>query len=71
MTVISEKEMQDKRKKVEAVFQLFGLGKPSYTPQSLILTDNNNETHLIDENNFDYLQEAIKLITCAQNGPMD
>ena len=71
MTVINEKEMQDKRKKVEAVFQLFGLGKPSYTPQSLILTDNNNETHLIDANNFDYLQEAIKLVTCAQNGPMD
>lgn len=71
MTVINEKEMQDKRKKVEAVFQLFGLGKPSYTPQSLILTDNNNETHLIDANNFDYLQNAIKLITCAQNGPMD
>lgn len=71
MTVINEKEMQDKRKKVEAVFQLFGLGKPSYTPQSLILTDNNNEAHLIDANNFDYLQNAIKLITCAQNGPMD
>ena len=71
MTVINQKEMQDKRKKVEDVFQLFGLGKPSYTPQSLILTDNNNETHLIDENNFDYLQNAIKLITCAQNGPMD
>lgn len=71
MTVINEKEMQDKRKKVEAVFQLFGLGKPSYTPQSLILTDNNNETHLIDANNFDYLQNAIKLVTCAQNGPMD
>ena len=71
MTVINEKEMQDKRKKVEAVFQLFGLGKPSYTPQSLILTDNNNETHLIDANNFDYLQDAIKLVTCAQNGPMD
>lgn len=71
MTVINEKEMQDKRKKVESVFQLFGLGKPSYTPQSLILTDNNNETHLIDANNFDYLQNAIKLITCAKEGPMD
>lgn len=71
MTVINQNEMQDKRKKVNSVFQIFGLGKPSYTPQSLILTDNNNESHLIDENNFDYLQEAIKLVTCAQNGPMD
>lgn len=71
MTVINQKEMQDKRKRVDSVFQIFGLGKPNYTPQSLILTDNNNESHLIDENNFDYLQEAIKLVTCAQNGPMD
>lgn len=71
MTVINQNEMQDKRKKVNSVFQIFGLGKPSYTPQSLILTDNNNESHLIDENNFDYLQEAIKLVTCAKNGPMD
>ena len=60
MTVINEKEMQDKRKKVESVFQIFGLGKPNYTPQSLILTDNNNESHLIDENNFDYLQERFR-----------
>lgn len=71
MTVINEKEMQDKRQKVGATLQLLGLGKPNFTPQSLILTDNNNESHLIDGSNFDALQEAIKLVTCAKEGPMD
>jgi hypothetical protein len=47
-----------------------GLGNAAFTPRSLILTDNNN-SHMIDDNNFDALQEAIKLITCAKNGPMD
>lgn len=71
MTVMNDKSTIDKRQKVESVLQLMGLGKAVFTPRSLILTDNNNNSHMIDESNFDALQDGIKLITCAKNGPMD
>ena len=71
MTVMNDKSTIDKRQKVESVLQLMGLGKAAFTPRSLILTDNNNNSHMIDESNFDALQDGIKLITCAKNGPMD
>ena len=71
MTVMNDKSTQDKQKNVQAVMQVMGMGKPTFTPQSLILTDNNNQTHLIDSSNFDFLQDCIKLITCANSGHMD
>lgn len=71
MTVMNDKSTIDKRQKVESVLQLMGLGKTAFTPRSLILTDNNNNSHIIDDSNFDALQDGIKLITCAKDGPMD
>ena len=71
MTVMNDKSTIDKRQKVESVLQLMGLGQAAFTPRSLILTDDNNNSHMVDDNNFDALQGAIKLITCASNGPMD
>ena len=32
-----------------------GLGKAAFTPRSLILTDDKNNTHMIDDSNFDAL----------------
>lgn len=71
MTVMNDKTTQDKKQKVSLVCELLGLGKPTFTPQSLILTDSNNQMHLIDATNFDTLQNVIKQVTCAVNGPMD
>ncbi len=71
MTVMNDKSTQDKKQKVNLVCELLGLGKPTFTPQSLILTDSNNQMHLIDATNFDALQDVIKQVTCAVNGPMD
>lgn len=71
MTVMNDKSAIDKREKVESVLQLMGLGKAAFTPRSLILTDNNNISHMIDDDNFDAFQDGIKLITCAKDGPMD
>lgn len=71
MTVMNDKSTQDKRENVNSVLQLMRLGKAAFTPRSLILTDNNNQTHMIDETNFDKLQDALKLVTCANSGPMD
>ena len=71
MTVMNDKSTQDKRENVKSVLQLMRLGKAAFTPRSLILTDDNNQTHMIDETNFDKLQDALKLVTCATFGPMD
>lgn len=71
MTVMNDESTKDKRKKVIAVLQLMRLGKAAFTPQSLILTDEKGENHLIDETNFEILQKILKDITCAVDGPMD
>lgn len=71
MTVMNDNSMKDKRQKVIATLSLFGLGKATFTPQSLILTDINDQTHIIDANNFDALQNVLKEVTCAKTGPMD
>jgi len=42
-----------------------------FTPRSLILTDFQNESHVIDNENFDAFQQTFKQIICANNGPMD
>lgn len=71
MTVMNDKSTADKKQKVSSFFQLLNIGKALFTPQSLILTGNNNETHIIDETNFDDFQDALRMIFCANTGPMD
>lgn len=70
MMIMGSEESKDKRKAVDSVCQILRLGKVSITPQSLILI-NGDQTHLIDENNFEFLQEVIKEVTCANSGHMD
>lgn len=71
MTVMSQKEARDKK---EAVTQVLSLLFPSYkvtfTPNSLLLIKK-EQTIMIDENNFEPLQEIFKLIFCAKNASMD
>lgn len=72
MTVMSEKEMIDKR---NAVKQLFLIIFPDYTvmftPRALVFQNKDKEVFMVDENNFDSLQEIIKKIFCSKEGPMD
>lgn len=64
MMVMNEKETADKK---QAVIQLLSLVIPEYkvvfTPRSLILSNSNNNI-IIDENNFEILQIALKDIFC-------
>ena len=71
MTVMNDKTMKDKKQKVISVLSLLGLGKATFTPQSLILTDSNNATHIIDAENFEIFQNILKQVACANTGPMD
>ena len=71
MMIMSKKETADKKRAVQQVCTLFF---PNYklliTPRSMILSSELNSIQ-IDENNFEFLQEAISTICCLKTGPMD
>ena len=62
MTIMNEKESRDKKNSTLQVLQiLFPKYKPMMTPRSLILIGENQQV-LIDENNFEYLQDILRMI---------
>ena len=71
MMVMNEKEAKDKKTSTMRVLQLLLPNyKPMLTPRSLVLASKDGNI-TIDENNFDYLQDILRLIFCTKNGPMD
>ena len=72
MTIMSEKEAKDKKLAVQQVFTLiFPKDKVLITPQSLIFSRGQEGNIIIDESNFDYLQDILRMVFCSKNGPMD
>ena len=71
MMVMNEKEAKDKK---SATLQVLQLLLPSYkamlTPRSLVLMKE-GKTVTIDDNNFESLQEILKMVFCTKTGPMD
>ena len=71
MTIMKEQETRDKK---EAIITLFQLIFPKYqvimTPMSILLNKEGQQT-IVDENNFEILQEIVKEIFCVNSGPMD
>ena len=71
MTVMSEKEAIEKKVAVQQVCTLlFPTMKVSFTPRAMMLIGD-GKTTMIDENNFETLQNAISSICCLKTGPMD
>lgn len=71
MMVMNEKEAKEKKTAVlDVLTVLFPNHKAALSPRSLILMASGN-TITIDENNFEPLQEVLRLVFCAKNGPMD
>lgn len=71
MTIMSEKETISQKKAVEQLFTLiFPNYKIIFSPRSLIFIIDDHQ-FIIDENNFDYLQDISKEVFCFNNGPMD
>lgn len=71
MMVMSEKETADKKKAVKEVLQiLFPKYNFIFTPMSLIFQEG-EEQIIIDGDNFEALQKAIREVCCLNNGPMD
>lgn len=71
MTIMSQKEAVDKKFAVQQVCTLlFPKNKVIFTPRSMLLTGGPQQI-MIDETNFEFLQQAINDICCLKTGPMD
>lgn len=67
MTLINEPEAKDKKIAAQSVLSLlFPNSKIIFTPQSLLI-NTEGKTVVIDENNFEILQEHVKKITCLSS----
>lgn len=71
MTVMMDKTTVDKK---NATLQVLQLLFPEYnivfTPMSLILQKSENDV-MIDNSNFEILQKTLRVVFCANDGPMD
>lgn len=71
MTIMQEQETRDKK---DAVLQFFQLIFPQYntmiTPNSILL-NKEDQTIIIDDTNFEILQEYIKEIFCINSSSME
>lgn len=64
MTVIKEKQMADKKAMVQSVLSIMlPKNKITFTPTSMLIMGG-DENIIIDDNNFDKLQDAVKQIFC-------
>ena len=72
MMIMQEEEAKDKKEAVKQILTLlFPTKKVLITPTSLLFTEKDQENIIIDESNFEILQEIIRKIVCMQNAPMD
>lgn len=67
MTIMSEKEARDKKKATQQLLQLlFPNYSILFTPRSIMLQGKDSSS-VIDENNFEALQQVLKQIFCVSN----
>lgn len=72
MMIMSEKEAKEKKLAVQQVFTLiFPDSNVLITPRSLVFNKKDNSNITIDESNFEYLQDILRMVFCSKNGPMD
>ena len=71
MTIMQEKTAKDKKDAVKQVLTLlFPSYKVLFTPSSLLFQHQDNSI-IIDESNFESLQNVLRQIFCMKTGPMD
>ena len=71
MTIVKDKEMNDKKIAVEQLLEIiFPQYKVLFTPMSMIFQSENGII-TVDQNNFEEMQKVLRMIFCAQTGPMD
>lgn len=71
MMIMKEKQGWEKKQAVQTLLSLiFPKYKIMFTPRAIVFTLEGGQI-LVDESNFEYLQEIIKLVFCSKSGPMD
>lgn len=71
MMIMQEKQAKEQKVAVQEVLTLlFPKYKVLFTPNSLLFQAENGSI-IIDENNFEQLQDVLRLVFCSKNGPMD
>ena len=71
MTIMTEKEAADKKFAVQQLFQLiFPDYKIVFTPRSIVFSKEGQETTIVDESNFDNLQQMLREIFCLGSQSM-
>ena len=72
MMIMQEKEAKEKKEAVKKVLTvLFPTMQAMFTPNSLLLKPEDGDPIIIDVNNFEILQEALRKVFCMSSGPMD
>lgn len=72
MTIMSEPAAAEKKKSVQQVLTLlFPKYKVITTPRTLIFMTENSQNIIVDESNFEFFQDNIRIITCQNSGHMD
>lgn len=72
MTIMLQDETKDKKANILNVLNLlFPSYKVNVTPNSLLFIKEGVPPIAVDGNNFEALQEVLRLIFCMHNGPMD
>lgn len=72
MTIMLQDETKDKKANILNVLNLlFPSYKVNVTPNSLLFIKEGVPPITVDGNNFEALQEVLRLIFCMHNGPMD
>lgn len=72
MTIMLQDETKDKKANILNVLNLlFPSYKVTVTPNSLLFIKEGVPPITVDGNNFEALQEVLRLIFCMHNGPMD
>lgn len=71
MTIVNGKETVDKKEIVKQLFLIiFPKYKVLFTPNSILFQDDNGN-HMVDANNFESLQEILRMVFCVNSTDMD
>ena len=71
MTIMRNPDTKEQKECVLKIFQLcFPTYKATLTPNSLLFLKDNNSI-MVDNENFEFLREACRAIFCMKDGPMD
>ena len=72
MTMMMDKATSDKKACVQQLLTLlFPKYKVLMTPRSILFQSDDGGSQIVDETNFEAFQDTLRMVFCANTGPMD